>query len=379
MYYESKNEKNKKNFLFFLFMLIIIVLLVILNWKIEYVMQQQHNNNGYDTEKLIFDKENMYLGIDDNKKIKNYEFIQKSCSAIVGISKLRQNSTSIYYNNKENLGIGSGVVITDNGYILTNQHVAGNKYSNCYITLENGETYDGDVVWANQDIDLAIIKINIYTSDYMELGDSDKINLGEDVYAIGNPIGFEFERSVTKGIISGLNRTIKIDNKDELTYMEDMIQTDCTINVGNSGGALMSEEGFLLGINTIKITDVDGMGFAVPINIVKPIIEKLVEDGKFQEAYLGIYGYDKEVIPYLNSNINLESGVYVDKIALDGPVYNSGVLVGDIITKIDEININKMSELRKYIYTKKPGDIVKLSVSRAFKTFDVEIKLGFGM
>ena len=378
MYYESKNEKNKKNFLFFLCMLIIIILLIILNWKIEYITNQ-NTNKDYETEKLFLEKENTNTSIEEDKKVKNYEFIKKSSKSIVGISKLKQNSTSIFYNNKENIGIGSGVLITDNGYILTNQHVAGNKYSNCYVTLENGEIYSGEVVWANQNIDLAIIKINIYTADYMELGDSDRINLGEDVYAIGNPIGFEFERTVTKGIISGLNRTIKIENKDELTYMEDMIQTDCTINVGNSGGALMSEEGYLLGINTIKITDVDGMGFAVPINIVKPIIENLIENGKFEEAYLGIYGYDKEVIPYLNSNINLESGVYVDKIALDGPVYNSEILVGDIITKIDNININKMSELRKYIYTKKPGDVVKLSVHKAFKDFDVEIKLGYGL
>lgn len=161
--------------------------------------------------------------------------------------------------------------------------------------------------------------------------------------------------------------------------MEDLIQTDCTINEGNSGGALISLDGKLLGINTIKITDVEGMGFAVPIDIVKPIIEKLVNTGKFEEAYLGIYGYDKEVIPYLNSSVKLDSGIYVDQIALDGPTYNSGVLVGDIITKIDGTEVNKMSELREYIYSKNPGDTVKLTILRASKTFEIETKLGYNL
>lgn len=242
--------------------------------------------------------------------------------------------------------------------------------------MENGKSYDGSVVWSDENIDLSIVKIPGAALNHLELGDSDSIKLGEDVYAIGNPIGFEFQRTVTKGIISGVNRTIKIDENEKLSYMEDLIQTDCNINSGNSGGALINKNGELIGINTIKITDADGIGFAVPINILKPIIDKLVNTGKFEEAYLGIYGYDKEVIPYLDSGAHLESGIYVDSVAIDGPVYNSGITSGDIITKIDGINLNKMSDLRKYIYSKKPGDKVKLTVHRTFKDYDVEIKLG---
>lgn len=313
------------------------------------------------------------------EKKNDYKFITNATKAIVGISKLKQPNLSILATNETKNSAGSGVIITDNGYILTNQHVAGNKYSNCYVTLENGDVYDGSVVWSDENIDLAIVKIGIVKSDYLKLGDSDKIALGEDVYAIGNPIGFEFQRTVTKGIISGLNRTIKIEEGQSFVYMEDLIQTDSTINEGNSGGALINTSGELLGINTIKISDAHGIGFAVPINIVKPIIEKLSKDGKFEEAYLGIYGYDKEVIPYLNSNIELDSGIYVDSIALDGPAYNSGISVGDVITKIDETEINKMSELKKYIYSKKPGDTVKLTVHGAFNDFEVEIKLNHNL
>ena len=376
MYYENKREKQRKNLFVFICMVIIIGLLVALNLRLE-LLGNGNVQGEYSAEKIflqnMINNEVETLVEDENK----YAFIEKSSKAIVGISKLKQSGTSIFSTLNANFGTGSGVIITDTGYILTNHHVAGNKYSNCYVTLENGDVYNGDVVWADENIDLAIVKINVAKMDYIELGDSDTIKLGEDVYAIGNPIGFEFQRTVTKGIISGLNRTIKIEEAEELSYMEDLIQTDCTINQGNSGGALISIEGRLLGINTIKITDVEGIGFAVPVNIVKPIIEKLVSNGKFEEAYLGIYGYDKEVIPYLNSSVELDSGIYVDQIQLDGPVYNSGILVGDIITKIDNIDINKMSELRKYIYSKNPGDTVKLTVHRSFKDFEVEVKLNY--
>ena len=208
------------------------------------------------------------------------------------------------------------------------------------------------------------------------MGDSDKICIAEDVYAIGNPIGYEFQRTVTKGIISGINRTIKIENENENQYMEDLIQTDATINVGNSGGALINNKGELIGINTVKLSDADGIGFAVPINIVKPIIDKLLKDKVFEEAYLGIYGYDKEVIPYLNSDLNIETGIYVAKINIDSPLYTSNVLVGDVILAIDNIEINKMNELKKIIYSKKPGEKVKLKIKRNNNEYEIEVILG---
>ena len=127
------------------------------------------------------------------------------------------------------------MIVSENGYIITNKHVAGNKYSSCYVTLENGKMYTGNVVWADSDLDLAIIKINAKGLNYMSLADSDNIKVGQSVYAIGNPIGFEFQRSVTSGIISGINRTIKIEDNNNSVYMEDLIQTDATINPGNSG------------------------------------------------------------------------------------------------------------------------------------------------
>lgn len=369
MYYENKKPK-KGIFLISFFMLVIIFLFLILILKIDTNMNKINSN--YNVEKLSSESEK-----EKKEEIKEKNIVKEAVDCIVGISKIKQNDSSIFVENSEaKLGLGSGVVITENGYILTNQHVVGDKYSSCFVTLENGEIFNGSVVWTDKNIDLAIVKISTTALKYLELGDSDKIELAEDVYAIGNPIGFEFQRTVTKGIISGINRTLKIENLEESSYMEDLIQTDATINEGNSGGALINEKGELIGINTVKISEAEGIGFAVPINLVKPIIEKLTQTGKFEEAYLGIYGYDKNVIPYLNSNFKIDSGIYIAKVLFDGPLLGAGLIEGDIITKIDGNNIEKMNDLKKYIYSKSPGDIVKLTIRRIRKDYDVDVKLG---
>ncbi len=232
------------------------------------------------------------------------------------------------------------------------------------------------MVWSDADIDLSIVKIDKYGLTPITLGDSDKIKLGQSVYAIGNPIGLEFQRTVTSGIISAVDRTIKIKEDEELSYMEDLIQTDATINSGNSGGPLLNEKGEVIGINSVKIEEAEGIGFAIPINIVKPIIEKIQLNGRFKEPSIGIYAYDKEVIQYLDNDVKFDNGIYVVSIKKDGASYGKGLAKGDIITKIDNIELNKMNELRQYIYTKEVGDEVTLSVERNKTKFEIKIVLG---
>lgn len=142
------------------------------------------------------------------------------------------------------------------------------------------------------------------------------------------------------------------------------------------GGPLINLSGEMIGINSVKITSAEGIGFAIPINVIKPIIEKFISENKFEEAYIGIFAYDKEVIPYLDSTIEFENGIYVANISLDGPSKNSGLKIGDIITKIDNTEITKMSELRNYIYQKAPGDTVTLTILRNKKTSEIKMKLG---
>lgn len=303
--------------------------------------------------------------------------LEETIKSVVGISKIRNTGSSIFLNNStSDLGLGTGMIVSENGYILTNWHVAGDKYSNCYVTLEDGNSYNGSVVWADSDLDLAIVKISASGLKEVSLGDSDNIKIGQQAYAIGNPIGVEFQRTVTSGIISGVNRTIKLGEENKTSYMDDLIQTDATINPGNSGGPLINSNGEVIGINSVKITEAEGIGFAVPINIVKPIIESFAKNGKFEEAYLGIFAYDKSVIPYIDSGIDFNSGIYVAQISSDGPSYSSGLKIGDIITKIDDITVNKMSELRSYIYKKSAGDEVTLTVKRNKREYSIKIKLG---
>ena len=256
--------------------------------------------------------------------------IENVNNAVVGISKIANKGTTIFLQDgASNLGLGTGFIVSKDGYIVTNQHVSGEKNSTCYVTLENGKNYKASVVWSDTDLDLSIIKINVNNLEYLDLGDSDKIKVAEQVYAIGNPIGFEFQRTVTSGIISGLNRTIKIEEDNKTSYMEDLIQTDATINPGNSGGPLININGEVLGINSVKITSAEGIGFAIPINIIKPIIEKLTNTGEYITPSLGVFAYDKNIVPYINQeldqNIKLDKGIYIADVTKNSPAEKVGV------------------------------------------------------
>jgi len=281
------------------------------------------------------------------------QMLEKINESVVGISKLKNTGTTIFLEDgSSKIGLGTGMIVSENGYILTNEHVSGEKYSNCYVTLPNGKNYQGKVVWSDTNIDLAIVKINAHNLSYVTLGDSSIVKVGQTVYAVGNPIGFEFQRTVTFGIISAVNRTIVLQEEEKSSYMEDLIQTDATINPGNSGGPLVNSSGEVIGVNSVKITSAEGIGFAVPINTVKTIIESFVTTGKFEEAYLGIFAYDKNVIPYLDSNLDLESGIYVAQVNTNSPAAQYGIREKDVLLEIDGIELNKMCDLRCYIYTK---------------------------
>ena len=305
------------------------------------------------------------------------DMVEDVTSCVVGISKIKNAGTTIFLEDStSSLGLGTGVIVSSDGYILSNEHVTGSKYSNCYVTLEDGRTFTASVLWSDSSIDLSISKINAKNLPYASLGDSDNVRVGEIVYAIGNPLGYEFQRTVTAGIISALNRTVRIDENDTSTYMEDLIQTDATINPGNSGGPLIAADGTMIGITSVKITSAEGIGFAVPINVVKPIIERYQKDGKFEEASLGIFAYDKNMIPYIDSNLELTQGIYVAQISLDSPAAKTGLQVGDVILKIDDLTLNKMCDLRCYIYTKSPGDEVTLTVYKNKRQQEIKVTLG---
>ncbi len=370
----KRNQKKVlKTALILLFLWVITIYIYDMYQKIEIT------NSNYETEYMLStnSEETVEEVEEESENIAN--MIEKTIPKVVGISKLKENGDSIFgENNESELGLGTGIILTSDGYILSNEHVTGDEYSNCYITLDNGNTYDGKVVWSDSNLDLSITKIEAKDLPYIELGDSSGIRVGETVYAIGNPIGFEFRRTVTSGIISAKNRTIKIEEDSSSSYMSDLIQTDAIINPGNSGGPLINPNGEVIGVNTVKISSAEGISFAVPINIIKPVIESFKENGTFDEAMIGIYAYDKEVIPYLDNsfNSNLESGIYVAEITKNGPADNTELKVGDIIKTIDGIEIETLNGLREYIFTKKPGDIVNLKIERGKIEKEIQIMLG---
>ena len=373
-----KKKNNSKK-------IVIVSIFFIFVWIFSFYLYTTYQNieitsDNYTAEKQQSTIEEQTVENIEEKSMKIADMIEETTQKVVGISKLKNTGSSIFTNSEENeLGLGTGFIVTEDGYIVSNSHVTGEKYSKCYITLENGINYEGTVAWADTDLDLSIVKINAKKLPYVDLGDSDSIRVGETVYAIGNPIGFEFRRTVTSGIISAKNRTIKLEEEDKSSYMTDLIQTDATINPGNSGGPLILANGEVIGINTVKITTAEGIGFAIPVNILKPIIESFKNTGTYEEATIGIYAYDKEAIPYLSGNsnrINFETGIYVAQIIKNGPADNTELKEGDIVTSIDGIELNTMNDLREYIYTKKPNEEVTLKVVRGKLNKDIKLILG---
>lgn len=367
-YVARRRKKNGKNKILVAFVFLLIIASGIILYKFYEKIEVEELDKGSEAVRTLrtLDEEK-----EEQKEV--VDVIAQATSSVVGISKVKNIGSTIFLKDgSSKLGLGTGLIVTDNGYILTNAHVSGEKYSTCYVTLETGEVFTGNVVWSDMDVDLAILKISAKNLIYAKLGDSDNIKVGEKVYAIGNPIGFEFERTVTSGIISAIDRTIKIE-EEENSYMSNLIQTDATINLGNSGGPLINIDGEVVGINTLKITSAEGISFAVPINLVKTIIEKFATQGKFEEASIGIFAYDKNVIPYIDNNLKFNTGIYVVQIDRNSSAYNSGLREKDVIIQIDNINLEKMCDLRRYIYTKNIGDEVILKILR--NNTEKEIKM----
>ena len=372
-YKQDKKKKLKGNLtkvLIFLLVFLILILSYILYTKIQVTESDLVEQN-------VVVQRTMQT-IDDVKENNGTvtEMISQVNNSVVGISKVKNSGSGIFSDeNITSLGLGTGIIVGENGYILTNAHVSGEKYSKCYVTLVNGKTYDGNVIWSNTDIDMAIVKINQKKLQVATLGNSDDIKVGETVYAIGNPIGYEFQRTVTSGIISATNRTIKLSEEEKETYMEDLIQTDATINPGNSGGPLVNADGQVIGINGVKITSAEGISFAIPINSVKSVIQSFNTNGKFDEATLGIFAFDKNVLGYINENLQFSNGIYIARVNANSAAFEAGVRTGDILLSIDGKKLERMCELRCYIYTKKPGDKVTLKIQRNYREIEIEAVL----
>lgn len=288
--------------------------------------------------------------------------------AVVGVtSTINPTATS-----KGESGIGSGIIVDKKGYILTNNHVASKQANDITVSLFDGRDLKGKVVWADEGLDLAVLKITGDNLTVASLGNSKILTVGDTAIAIGNPLGLTFQRTVTSGIISAINRTI---GDASGFFMEDLIQTDASINPGNSGGPLININSEVIGINTVKVTSAEGMGFAIPINIVKPILKSIEEKGNFVTPIIGIQGIDKQMAGFV-SDIKVRNGIYVYEVKSGSPADVKGIKKGDIILSVNGSSVNTMIEFRSDIYSVGVGNSVTLKVKGSDKKeSNINIKL----
>ncbi|WP_338778350.1 trypsin-like peptidase domain-containing protein [Metabacillus sp. FJAT-52054] len=310
---------------------------------------------------------------------------EKLSPAIVGIANLQQSQESFSNTAKES-GTGSGVIFKKDGkdaFILTNNHVVEGAQS-LDVSFSNGKKVKGELVGADPLTDLAVIRINAEAAPSVApIGDSSKLRAGEKVIAIGNPLGIEFSRTVTEGIISGTNRSIQIDTSKG-PWELNVLQTDAAINPGNSGGPLINMNGEVIGINSLKISQngVEGLGFAIPSNDVMPVAKQLMEKGQIDRPFLGVSLGDIEQIPpqvageQLGLPEGMTTGVYLDSIQSGSPAEKGGLERGDVITALDGKKVKNSSELRKYLYESKSiGDKVQVTIYRDGKKQEVTLTL----
>lgn len=323
------------------------------------------------------------ITIKPNDSVNSAEAIAaKVLPSVVGISTSTKVTYQSFNGQEEGVtsGVGTGIIIKENGYIITNSHVVNDGNADTItVGLADGRELPGKVLWNDKSIDLAIVKIEATGLTAVELGDSDKVKIGAYAVAIGNPLGLEFERSVTAGVISGLNRTITVTDSQTQTQttMDNLIQTDAAINAGNSGGPLLNAEGQVIGINSAKAQNGEGLGFAIPINTAIPIINSVLSNGSFQRVYLGIKG--GSVTEYQAANpdqkLSSDTGVIVSDFLTNSPAKTAGMKKGDIIVAINDVTVDNMTDLISTLLKYQSGDKVNVKVVRGTQTLTVKVTL----
>lgn len=309
--------------------------------------------------------------VSSDGKLSDKEIIKKVSPAVVGIE------CYAFGNSFTPSSSGSGIIMTADGYIVTNAHVVEDA-AGITVVLENGDAYAAELIGADSDTDLAVLKIEASNLTYAEFGNSDELERGDRVIAIGNPGGTVLAGSTTGGMVSGLNRNINSSSPYSTSY----IQVDAAINPGNSGGALVNEYGQVVGINSAKIaeTDYEGIGFAIPINEALPIIQELMQYGHVTgRAALGIQGYMiNEAVAAMR---RMPVGFGIEAVDPSSDLASKNVVAGDIITYINDKQVTSYDVLANELAEYKPGDTVKLTIYRssssggAGRSFEVNVVL----
>jgi serine protease Do len=297
------------------------------------------------------------------------DIIEKASKSVVNISTIKLIH-NMFYQAVPVAGMGSGTIIDPKGLILTNNHVVGGA-EKISVTLWNNEVLEGTIVGSCAIHDIAVVKVNRQNLQAAELGDSDKLRVGQAVYAIGNPFGLAGGPSVTSGVISAINRTIE----SQRGLIENLVQTDAAINPGNSGGPLVDLEGKVVAISTAIIPFAQGIGFAIPINSAKTCTNGIVNEGIARRPWLGIIGLSitQEIARYYGLPVN--HGVLVTKVAEGSPAKDAEMVDGDIILEIDDLETKRIEDLVNEIHKRKVGDKIKIFALRNGREHFFELKL----
>ena len=325
----------------------------------KYLRTQGYNLNGNDISNVALAKGSSVTQI-----------AKKMGPSVVGIRMTTNNQSGGFFDQGDNSAVseGSGVIVRKDGYIMTNYHVVANadprsgldQDTTLEVFLPDKRQVNAKFVGGDQENDLAVLKINLANLPVAEIGDSSKLEVGELAVAIGNPLGIEFAGSVTVGVISALNRPVT--NGDNT---QNFIQTDAAINPGNSGGALVNSQGQLIGINSSKIseTGVEGLGFAIPVNTVKPIIDELIMYGYIKgRPSTGISGI--EITSAISNYYGLPIGLYISGVDAGSAAETAGLQKGDVLLTLSGKTIKTMGDLSTTLKALKAGDTVSVVISR---------------
>jgi 2-alkenal reductase len=303
--------------------------------------------------------------------------VQKVSPTVVTVVGTIPGQTTFFGNTGDQTVSGSGFFITDKGYILTNNHVVeGTKEVS--IVLSDGNEQKATIVGTDPYSDIAVLKTDGNVPAVAALGNSDVLNPGESVIAIGSPLG-NFKNTVTVGVVSATGRAIDTGNGYQI---EDLIQTDAAINHGNSGGPLVNLAGEVIGINTLIVRNTgsgdvaEGLGFAIPVNTAQAVAQQIIQKGYFARPYLGISFQPINPDIALRYNLPAQWGVYVTRISSGSPASQAGLLEGDIITKIGEVTLDETHSYVNTLFTFKPGDQINLEVVRGNDNVQVQVTLG---
>ncbi|MFX3623360.1 MAG: S1C family serine protease [Ectobacillus sp.] len=362
--YEERKTRSKKGYFFSGFVGAVIGAVVV-TAVTPYIPALQNEQAP-----IIQQSEGTAVPVVQNMKATDIAgMVQGAKEAVVGVIKFESNG--LFSEQVQQSGTGSGVIykkVGNKALIATNAHVVDGA-KRLEVKLSNGEKLEGKLVGQDRWLDLAVVEVDgSKITKIATLGDSDKVRVGETAVAIGNPLGLD--GTVTEGIISSKDREIPvdIDQDGRPDWQAQVLQTDASINPGNSGGALLNARGEVIGINSSKIAEqaVEGIGFAIPINIAKPILESLEQHGEVQRPFLGVQLQSVEDLPdYIIEKLNLPKevtgGAIIVQVTANSPAQKAGLEDYDVITALDNEKINSTVELRKYLYEKKKiGDTMKV-------------------